>query len=542
MAIRMPRALLLLLALVACGAITRAQKLSLTPPMGWNDWAHYQCGFTGQTILDNAQALAKSGLAARGYNTVTIDDCWMLKDRDAKGDLQVDPARFPSGMKPIADAVHALGLHFGIYEDGGATTCGGFAGSGVQKGGAPDHFAQDARLFASWGVDYLKLDGCNVELSAGSKLDTYRWVYDTQQKAIKASGRPMVFSESAPAYFENTPEWYDVLTWVRLDGQLWREGTDMGNFNSRRPDTSRFPNVLWNFTYNLPLARFQRPGNWNDPDFIISGDPGMTLPESRTQMALWAMMSAPLILSSDVAKLSPEAIDIIGNKAVIAVDQDTLGRAATLVRRTPTTDLLLKPLHNGDYAVALLNRSEATTSIDIKPAELGLRPTCKLDAQNLWTAAHTPTLTADIGPHDTEIWRIHSTCGAPTRTGVIAMTLPRGQHTMDGYVRCLSAEGTIAPCSGAPAESWTITPQGALQSGNKCLAASATGTTLQACSNTKPQHWTYTLAGNLKNAASEACLSTDADNKLTTQPCGHNLPNQIWSLPSDLHVQPSKLH
>lgn len=143
------------------------ERLALRPPMGWNDWAHYQCDFTADDILANAKALVKTGLASHGYNTVTIDDCWMQKDRDASGNLQVDPKRFPQGMKAVGDAIHGLGLKFGIYEDAGYLTCGGFAGSGEPKGGGKDHFLQDAKLFASWGVDYLKLDGCNVYVPTG---------------------------------------------------------------------------------------------------------------------------------------------------------------------------------------------------------------------------------------------------------------------------------------------------------------------------------------------------------------------------------------
>src|SRR6185437_1177882 len=117
-----------------------AQRLAMTPPMGWNDWAHYQCNFTAATILANARALVRTGLASRGYDTVTIDDCWMLKVRDGHGDLQPDPARFPHGMPAVAAAIHSLGLRFGIYEDAGSDTCGGFAGSGSPPGGGEPHF------------------------------------------------------------------------------------------------------------------------------------------------------------------------------------------------------------------------------------------------------------------------------------------------------------------------------------------------------------------------------------------------------------------
>ncbi len=183
------------------------RQLALVPPMGWNDWAHYQCGYTSQTILANANTLVKSGLAARGYDTVTIDDCWMQKERDAHGNLQPDPKRFPQGVKPVADAVHALGLKFGIYEDAGYTTCGEFAGSGEPKGGGKDHFLEDAKLFESWGVDYLKLDGCNLYVpKGGSQEAVYRKAYAAQSAALKAVSRPMVFSQSAPACFQDTPQ------------------------------------------------------------------------------------------------------------------------------------------------------------------------------------------------------------------------------------------------------------------------------------------------------------------------------------------------
>src|SRR6185312_277030 len=248
-------------------ALGAQRGLALTPPMVWNDWAHYQCDFTANTILANARALVRTGLAARGYDTVTIDDCWMLKDRDSHGNLQPDPRRFPRGMRPVAAAVHALGLRFGIYEDAGAATCGRVAGSGSPSGGGKPYFRADARLFAAWGVDYLKLDGCNVHPDRGAAGSAaYRAAYRAEHIALERAGRPIVLSESAPAYFQGTADWYDVLGWVRGYGQLWREGTDIEVYDPKQPNRSRFGSVLWNYDYNLQLGRFQKPGNWNDAD------------------------------------------------------------------------------------------------------------------------------------------------------------------------------------------------------------------------------------------------------------------------------------
>jgi len=542
-------------AVVSCFAQTGHPKLAPTPPMGWNDWAHYQCGFTADTILDNARALVSTGLASAGYDTVTIDDCWMQKDRDANGDLQVDPKRFPNGMKPVSDAIHKLGLKFGIYEDSGSETCGRFAGSGRPEGGGQSHFFEDARLFASWGVDYLKLDGCNVYVAPGeTEEQAYRHAYAAEHEALEKVGRPIVFSESAPAYFQGTPEWYDVLSWVGKYGQLWREGTDIANYHAqpiperfRRmfPQRTRYQSMLWNYAYNQPLGRFQKPGNWNDPDFIIAGDIGMSIPESRTQMTLWSMMSAPLILSSDVGKLSPEALAIVGNKDVIAIDQDPLGKMATLVRRTPQMDVLFKHLSSGDDAVAVMNHGESPANVNLGPAELGFAAdsACRLDAKDLWSGkaqSGLSSLQAEVGPHDAAMWRIHpsSECGTAARMGVITLiTTNRRQRDIEGYTRCLAAPESVEPCAGTTAELWTVTADGALRSsGGQCLAVVNGKPMLEACRAESAQIWHYTLKGNLVNNGSLDCLTAvgpeSQPQSLEMQVCGHNLATQIWSLPN----------
>lgn len=515
--------------------------------MGWNDWAHYQCNYTAQTILDNAHALVTSGLAARGYDTVTIDDCWMSKDRSADGNLQANPKRFPHGIKPVADEVHALGLKFGIYEDAGYATCGGFAGSGVPKGGGKAHFLQDAKLFASWGVDYLKLDGCNVYAAKGqSQNAAYRAAYRAEDAALKRVDRPIIFSESAPAYFQGNPEWYDVLDWVRKYGQLWREGSDIATFDTQKPDTPRFHSVLWNYSYNLPLGRFQSPGNWNDADFIIGGDGGMTLAETRSQLALWSMMSAPLILSSDVSKLSPAAIAILGNRAVIAVDQDPLGKMANLIRRTPSEDVLLKQLEGGDYAVAVLNRGSSPLNADLSAANLGfLRANCQFSARSLWTGSEdgrVSALQAEIAPNDTAIWKIHlsAACGTPARMGVIARIASGRHRSPESYTLCLASTGSVESCSGSPTQTWTINPSGVLESSGKCLTAARGKVSIQACTHKSAQRWRYTLAGNLKSRDNGQCLTGSASEGLTVEKCGHNLRTQIWSLPNAFLLSPQR--
>ncbi|WP_371649466.1 MULTISPECIES: ricin-type beta-trefoil lectin domain protein [unclassified Streptomyces] len=520
-----------------------------TPPMGWNDWAHYQCGVTEQTVTANADALVSTGLAAKGYTTVTVDDCWTTRSRDAGGNLVADPVKFPHGMAWLGSYLHARGLRFGIYEDAGSSTCGGYPGSGRPQGGGADHFAQDAAAFASWGVDYLKLDGCNVYVAPGQTQEqAYRQAYDAQAAALRGTGREIVFSESAPAYFQSgewgNPTWFDVLSWVGSDGQLWREGWDIATYDPARPNTSRWSSVLANYGYNRWIGRYAAPGNWNDPDFLIAGAGGLTDDESRSQVALWSMMAAPLILSSDVAKLTPAVRSALGNTELIKVDQDSLGRQAGVVSTDGSTDVLARPLSNGDRAVAVLNRSATARTLSTALADIGL-PGCTVTAKDLWTGATSTvggSLTATVPAHGTAVWRLtpRSDCGA---------AVPTGQLTGNG-AKCAdvtgsgTADGTqviLYTCTGNPNQRWTTGTDRTLRSLGKCLTASGTTAgspvTLSTCTGATAQQWTAHPDGTLRSAASALCLdvygggTADAA-KLDTWTCGHLQANQVWSLPN----------
>ncbi|MFF7632740.1 ricin-type beta-trefoil lectin domain protein [Kitasatospora sp. NPDC008050] len=520
-----------------------------TPPMGWNDWAHYQCGITEQTITGNADALVSSGLAAKGYNTVTVDDCWMAGQRDSAGNLVADPVKFPHGMAWLGSYLHSRGLKFGIYEDAGSSTCGGYPGSGVPQGGGADHFAQDAASFASWGVDYLKLDGCNVWTAPGqSQEQAYRQAYDAQAAALRGSGRAITFSESAPAYFQSgewgNPSWFSVLGWVGQDGQLWREGYDIATYDASNPTASRWSSVLSNYGYNRWIGRYAKPGNWNDPDFLIAGDGGLSDDESRSQVALWSMMAAPMILSSDVAQLSPTALATLGNTDLIALDQDSAGHQAAVVSGNGSTDVLARPLAGGDRAVAVLNRGSSARSITTTLASIGL-PGCSVSAKDLWTGARSTTssaLTATVPAHGTAIWRLTPQgCAAPTPTGQLTGNGAKcaddsNSSTTDGNPVILYS------CTGNANQRWTLNTDGTIRTLGKCLTASGSSAgssvTLNTCgaSGAGNQQWTPNGDGTLVAADSGMCLDvygggTADGTKLDVWSCGSNQANQAWSLP-----------
>ncbi|MFF4953068.1 glycoside hydrolase family 27 protein [Streptomyces chattanoogensis] len=391
---------------VAARPLTAAPypNLAPKPPMGWNNWSYYSCNINEKVILDNARALVRTGLAGKGYDTVTVDDCWMAKQRGPQGELVPDTAKFPHGMAYIGQELHRLGLKFGIYEDVGTLTCGKYPGS-------YGHFKEDARLFARWGVDYLKADGCNVPRPAGrTKEQIYRDVYEQQSRALLDVGRPITFSVSAPAYFQYDGDavWHRVIDWSARLGNLWRGGRDIA-LEQQSPAT-KWSSIVYNFRYNAGLAALQRPGRWNDPDFLLVGDSGLNRHEMQSQMSLWAMMAAPLISSTNLAGLSPEAREVLGNQEIIAVDQDPLGEQGKVVEQNDGYTVMSRRLRNGDRAVALFNAGDTPRTLSTTAAAAGLPDAPSYWLRNLVTGhgRHSGgTIAAkDVPPHGTVLYRV----------------------------------------------------------------------------------------------------------------------------------------
>jgi len=329
--------------------------LARTPPMGWNSWNHFGCDVSEQLIEQEADAIASSGMRDAGYKYVVIDDCWQTA-RDGHGVIVADSARFPHGIKALADYVHGKGLKFGIYTDAGTKTCQG-------RPGTLGHEAQDARTYARWGVDYVKEDWCNAaHLVASVQYAKFR-------DALARAGRPIVFSLCE--WGSNQP-W----DWAPRVGNLWRTTDDIED---------KWPSMLANLDQNGQHAAVARPGAWNDPDMLEVGNGGMTDDEYRAHFSLWAIMAAPLIAGHDVRTMSEATKAILLNREVIAVDQDSLGKQGILVEeRTPELQVWAKPLADGSRAVALLNRSAAAATISVSFARAGLHGD-SATARDLWT-------------------------------------------------------------------------------------------------------------------------------------------------------------
>ena len=335
--------------------------LAMTPPMGWNTWNKFACNISEATIRSAADSMVSSGMRDAGYQFLVIDDCWHGA-RDAHGDIQADPQRFPSGIKALADYVHTKGLKFGIYSDAGDKTC---AGRPASRG----FEYQDAAQYARWGVDYLKYDWCNT----GNR--NAQDAYTLMRQALDATGRPIVFSMC---------EWGTAKPWLWAagTGNLWRTTGDIADMYQ---GTRKYQLGMMDIVdLNEPLYSYGGPGHWNDPDMLEVGNGGMSLDEDRTHFALWSIMAAPLIAGNDLTKMSPETQSILLNKEVIAIDQDTLGMPGHRVRKTGTAELWTRDLAGGDRAVALVNRNTQAAEIAFRFDEVGYPDSLSMHARDLW--------------------------------------------------------------------------------------------------------------------------------------------------------------
>eukprot|EP00039_Didymoeca_costata_P018991 m.335830 g.335830 ORF g.335830 m.335830 type:complete len:523 (+) comp17687_c0_seq1:13-1581(+) len=336
--------------------------LALTPPMGWMSWERFRCqidckDYPTQCINEDlykemADHIAKDGYLDAGYNQVSIDDCWEnknpMRDPVTKA-LSPDPERFPSGLKALGDYMHNQGVRFGIYSDEGTLTCGGYPGS---KG----YEDIDAKTFASWGVDYLKLDGCNNDKQG------YVTGYPAMGSALQNSGRNITYSCSWPAYLggNETAKPFDDM--IKAGCNLWRNWDDISNnWNSITSIMDHWGD------FGPALKKAAGPGHWNDMDMLLVGDDHynstLSPDKARAQMSIWSIMASPLIMGNDLRTVTQEYRDILLNKEVIAVDQDPAGISG--LRISPKNDsgeVWARPMHDGSVAVALLIKGAGTSS------------------------------------------------------------------------------------------------------------------------------------------------------------------------------------
>lgn len=345
--------LFILSALVFSNGIL-ANKLALSPPMGWMSWEMFRCDIDCSSNPNNCinenlyksmtDALVSGGFLDAGYNGIHLDDCWMnLKPpRDSHGKLFPNASRFPSGMKALGDYMHAKNVSFALYTAESPQTCAGYPASANNE-------VLDAQTFASWGVDYLKVDGCGDE-------SYYPEGYAKMGDALRATGRDIVYSCSWPAYLGNDESTKPFSSMIADGCNLWRNYDDIQcNWGSLAHIIDHWGDegaVLQRFT---GIGTFG--GHWHDPDMLLIGNDCITDDEARTQMAIWSISAAPLIMGNDIRSIGASQRAILLNKDAIAVDQDPAGIMGTRITPKGNWEIWSRPLADGSVAVALYNKN-----------------------------------------------------------------------------------------------------------------------------------------------------------------------------------------
>jgi alpha-galactosidase len=406
-------ALVSALALAACGtllatAAARAQPkpavLAATPYMGWDTYFALAGGFPETKILQEADRLKTTGLEAKGYRLIWLDAGWWQGQRDAAGNMVVSPTQWPHGIAWLASTLHANGFKLGVYTDAGSVGCG-------VKGGAYGHYQQDINTLAAWGVDAVKVDWCGGVTASLDPATQYAQIH----KAIldNSSHRPMLLNIcnflqpgqkalNVPAFNQSA---FISYSFGPSNGNSWRTNTDVGV-----PGNVPFSAVLRNMDADATQPTAAGPGHWNDPDYL-GPDQGMGANQFQTQFSMWAMLAAPLMISDDMLTMSKASFATVSNSQVIAIDQDPAGVQGTLVPNSSIGNgqVWIKPLSDGSFAVALLNRGQPTLQISTTATALQIPLAHSYKVTNLWTNQHstsTGAFTALVQGYATVLLRI----------------------------------------------------------------------------------------------------------------------------------------
>jgi alpha-galactosidase len=337
--------------------------LALTPPLGWNSWNVWAAQVDEAKVRAAADGMVTSGLAAQGYTYINIDDAWE-GPRNAAGEITSNE-KFPD-MKALTDYIHAKGLKVGIYSSPGPRTCQQrFAGS-------YQHEEQDARTWAKWGFDYIKYDWCSytdVEpLAARAPLESLQKPYVLMRGVLDRLDRDFVFSLCQYG-------WGNVWEWgEKVGGDLWRVTGDI---------TDTWVSMSAIGFQQTGHEKFAGPGHWNDTDMLVVGHVGwgraekprptnLTPNEQLTHISLWALQAAPLLTGNDLSQMDDFTTNLLGNREVLAINQDPLGKAAGRVWADNWTQVWARPLSDGTMAVGLFNRAPEPMPVTVKFADIGV--------------------------------------------------------------------------------------------------------------------------------------------------------------------------
>ena len=364
-------------------------QIALTPPMGWNSWNCWGLSVSQEKVMASAAALINRGLADYGYCYINIDDAWEAAERNPDGTISPN-GKFPD-MKALGDWLHSNGLKLGIYSSPGDHTCGGYLGT-------LDHEEQDAKTWASWGVDYLKYDWCGYSKVFNPSKDhstaAYMRPYMKMQQYLREQPRDIFYSLCQYG-MANVWEWGAFV-----DANSWRTTGDI------RDEWSSMSGI--GFSNQLELYPYAGPGHWNDPDMLVVGKVGwsdnlrdsrLTPDEQYTHISLWSLQAANMLIGCPIDQMDDFTFNLLCNNEVNAVNQDILGRQAHRDDAEDGMQIWSRDLADGGKAIGIFNLNESSVPTYLKGAleRIGVKADTVRD---LWRQKDISTeATYNIPPH-----------------------------------------------------------------------------------------------------------------------------------------------
>jgi hypothetical protein len=484
-------------------ATAATNGLSIKPAMGWSSWSFVRRWPTEDKIKAQAAALASSALPSHGFVYINLDDFWQKCDSngfvvDGFGHWVVDTAKFPNGIKALADYVHSLGLKFGFYVTPGIAknavlqntpiegtsyhaqdiantslteknyNCHNMYYIDYSKPGAQAFVNSWARQFADWGVDYLKIDG----VGGADIPDVQAWA-----TALKATGRPINYALSNNLPIAN------ANTWKQL-ANSWRTQGDVECYCGPGPNGSGYPLTDWShvssrFGTAASWQQYAGPGGWNDLDSLEVGNGdqvGLTADQRRSMFTLWAMAGSPLLLGTDLTNLNSTDMAMLTNDRLIGVDQD--GYAATRIVNSGVNQVLSKHEDSGAFAVALFNTgTSGSSTVSVSWSQLGF--TGSADVTDLWSGSHVGTVTdsysATLRPGETRLIRATPASGRVVRYQAEDASYSTGSTVDTNHLNFTGTGFLNTPNATGAYVEWTVTAAAA--GSRKLTVRYANGTT-----------------------------------------------------------------
>jgi alpha-galactosidase len=450
-----------------------------TPPMGWNSWNAFGTNVDEAKVLGAATVIVHTGLAARGYRYVNIDDGWWLKRRASDGRMIVRTSIFPSAntggaeqtsFRPFTDTLHRMGLKAGIYTDIGYNSCSQAwspdnpnlpEGTQAEREvGLFGHAQQDLKLyFQDWGFDYAKVDACGLSAfgpnGPGSRQGKFRVVtpliVDQKVNLTNVNAVRSLYTEVRDAMRTLRPNgdfilslcnWgsANVRSWGKDIGTMWRTSNDIA---------ARWTRMLHSLDSVITRELYAGPGRWNDPDMLEVGNGDFDenhLEQARAHFSLWAIEASPLLIGYDLRKAPQPILDILGNAEVIAINQDQAGNQAVLAHSGSDYQILVKTLSvRGEKAVALFNRTSEGAEIQLNAQHLKMKEDQPISVRDLWAHQNLGTFTGSrmvtVKPHAVVMLRI---AGVPLLdSGMYLSEMPGRINVAEDGIMALEADPTI---------------------------------------------------------------------------------------------------